>query len=201
MKQWRTTITTTLTTPTTSTAIATTPADHISAVLLILFAVKLRVDSLSIPRSISHHGRVLNASQVGAFYAGVIDTFKHIAFLMRGDTVLAVGTNHMKIAKGGAHNHGCKLSQRHQLHSVESVHAEADAIRRWRDTTYVKSRSTHSRARITMYVIRVTNSGKFRNSRPCESCSGAIMAEKKIKTVIYSTNDGFEEVKASKLLD
>ena len=143
--------------------------------------------------------RVLNTSPVGVFYAGVVDIYKHVAVLMNGNDVVSIGTNYLKIARGGATNHSSKMTNRQQLHSVESVHAEADAISRYRKSMSRKGQQKHSKSKLTLWVFRVCSDGTLKNSRPCEGCSGIIIAERKIRKVVFSTNDGFEELKTSKL--
>ena len=113
------------------------------------------------------------------------------------NTVVSIGFNHIKMAKGGATNHSSTLDNRYQLHTEESVHAESDAITKFHETIKRKKRS--SRGRLVLYSFRVTNDGTLRNAQPCASCCNKIKAEKRIRNVISSTNTGFEEKKSSQL--
>ena len=72
-----------------------------------------------------------------------------------------------------------------------SIHAEYDAIRKLPISRRVK--------KVNMLVIRITKTGIIGNSCPCDSCkymlqTFAITHGYDVRTVWYSTNDGFEKL-------
>lgn len=130
-----------------------------------------------------------------AFYAGAVDAWRHIAVIMDGNTIISFGTNHMVIAKGGAHHPIVKTTDHATLSSIESVHAEADAINRYYDAIRYRGAKATSRARLTLFVFRVDLKGNLKMSRPCSMCQQRIQDCMAIKRVVSSTNDGFAEEK------
>ena len=72
-----------------------------------------------------------------------------------------------------------------------SIHAEYDAIR--------KLPISRRKKKVNMLVIRITKTGIVGNSCPCNSCkymlqNFAITHGYDVRTVWYSTNDGFEKL-------
>lgn len=149
-------------------------------------------------------GRILNSVSAltcrvngtnNAFYAGAVDVWRHIAVIMNGNHIMTIGTNHMIIAKGGATHTTSKFTNRYSLTSIESIHAEADAISRYYASIKHKGVKANSRAKLTLYVFRVDRLGNLKMSRPCSGCQKKIIGCGSIKSVVSSTNDGFAEEK------
>ena len=95
---------------------------------------------------------------------------KHGAVIVKSGRVLGTGFNKNR-------NHPDYVSPEH-IKSHCSVHAEVDAIRdaKWK----VKG--------AVLYVARVNNQGKDRNSKPCDRCN-VVIQETQIKKVIYTRSD------------
>lgn len=92
---------------------------------------------------------------------------KHGAIVVKANRVLGVGYNKDR-------NHPLSISEEH-IKDHASIHAEVDAIKdaKWN----VKG--------ATLYVARVNNHGKDRESKPCQRCK-IIIEESEIKRVIYT---------------
>lgn len=100
----------------------------------------------------------------------------------------------MSIAKGGATHLMSKITTRHSITTVESVHAEADAINRYNANMRFKG-NKKGRGKLTLYVFRVNHNGALKVSRPCNRCQEKIKDCSRINSVISSTNNGFIEEK------
>jgi len=114
---------------------------------------------------------------------------------MDGSKIMAFGANHMIIAKGGAKHPINKFTDHLTLSSIESVHAEADAINKYQAAIKYKGVKATSRTKLTLYVFRVDLKGNLKMSRPCSICQQRIKDCGGIKLVVSSTNDGFIEEK------
>ena len=95
---------------------------------------------------------------------------KHGAIVVKGGSVIGTGFNKDR-------NHPDIVSPEH-IKSHCSVHAEVDAIRdaKWN----VKG--------AVVYVARINNQGKDRNSKPCDRCM-VLIEETQIKKVIYTGSE------------
>lgn len=95
---------------------------------------------------------------------------KHGAIVVKGGSVIGTGFNKDR-------NHPDIVSPEH-IKSHCSVHAEVDAIRdaKWN----VKG--------AVLYVARINNQGKDRNSKPCDRCM-VLIEETQIKKVIYTGSE------------
>jgi deoxycytidylate deaminase len=95
---------------------------------------------------------------------------RHGAVVVKGGSVIGTGFNKDR-------NHPDIVSPEH-IKSHCSVHAEVDAIRdaKWN----VKG--------AVLYVARVNNQGKDRNSKPCDRCM-VVIEEAQIKKVIYTGSE------------
>ena len=95
---------------------------------------------------------------------------RHGAIIVKGGSVIGTGFNKDR-------NHPDIVSPEH-IKAHCSVHAEVDAIRdaKWK----VKG--------AVLYVARVNNQGKDRNSKPCDRCM-VVIEETQIKKVIYTGSE------------
>lgn len=89
---------------------------------------------------------------------------RHVAVLVRGGRLLAVGYNHAKRGKLFSNIFGEK-----------SYHAEIDALEGFRRDELKGA---------TMYVVGMTRQGRVLNSRPCPRCQ-IVLAGYPLKDVIY----------------
>ncbi|ABT14670.1 hypothetical protein NY2A_B271R [Paramecium bursaria Chlorella virus NY2A] len=87
--------------------------------------------------------------------------FKHGCVIMSGKKIIATGNNHTRRDIG-----------------TFSIHAEMDALWRISDSDLYDN--------MKAVIIRVTNTGKLANSRPCEMCMAALK-QHNIRTIVYST--------------
>ena len=95
---------------------------------------------------------------------------KHGCIAVVGGKVVARGCNHYRtFSKDGLIDQCC------------SCHAEIDVIR--------KCLKQNIKNKINLYVVRVSESGEYRNSAPCQQCVN-VMKNHNIKMIIYSTDDG-----------
>jgi len=69
-------------------------------------------------------------------------------------------------------------------HFPYTLHAEEHAINMCKSNT----------KGATIFVLRVNSQGKLRNSKPCPECMATIKRAG-IKTIYYTTNNGWEEIK------
>lgn len=97
---------------------------------------------------------------------------KHGAVIVRGSSVLAVGTNKFR-------NHPATIKD----YRYCSVHAEVAALRR------VGSQAADT----DLYVARVTPHGEHRLSRPCGACWGALVRSG-VHRVVYTVGPGVQGV-------
>jgi tRNA(Arg) A34 adenosine deaminase TadA len=103
---------------------------------------------------------------------------RHGAVIVRGNSVLAVGTNKFR-------NHPATIKEYQHC----SVHAEVVALRR------VGS----SPAACDVYVARVSRTGEPRLSRPCDACWGVLMRSG-VHRVVYTVSahvQGVEKIMLS----
>jgi tRNA(Arg) A34 adenosine deaminase TadA len=97
---------------------------------------------------------------------------KHGCVAVSGGKIIAKGYNtYRTYSKDGLIN-GC------------SCHAEIDVLRKC-----IKRGVKH---KINLYVVRISNSGEYRNSRPCNMCL-SILKQYKIHMLIYSTENGLKK--------
>jgi tRNA(Arg) A34 adenosine deaminase TadA len=97
---------------------------------------------------------------------------KHGAVIVRGSSVLAVGTNKFR-------NHPATIKDYQHC----SVHAEVVALRR------VGSQASHT----DLYVARVSRHGEHRLSRPCGTCWGALVRSG-VHRVVYTIGPGTQGI-------
>ena len=83
------------------------------------------------------------------------------------------------LARG--HNHYRTFSKDGLIQNCCSCHAEIDVLR--------KCLKMNIKRKINMYVIRISDDGKYRNSAPCNKCI-SILKEYNIRTIVYSTEYG-----------
>jgi deoxycytidylate deaminase len=96
------------------------------------------------------------------------------AVIVKGGNIVATGYNEIRPSK---------------TTRTPTLHAEAAAIKKLLDR-----RDFKSLAGSTMYVTRFTRGGSIGLARPCDSCMALVLSVG-IRTVIYSTVDGFRELK------
>jgi deoxycytidylate deaminase len=97
---------------------------------------------------------------------------RHGAVLVRGASVLAVGTNRFR-------NHPATIKDYQHC----SVHAEVTALRR----------VDHHATGTDLYVARVSRHGEPRLSRPCDACWGVLMRSG-VHRVVYTIAPGVQGV-------
>lgn len=98
---------------------------------------------------------------------------KHGCIAVSGGKIVAKGCNHYRtFSKDGLIENCC------------SCHAEIDVIR--------KCLKQNIKSKINLYIVRVSDSGEFRNSAPCKNCV-ATLKQYNIKMIIYSTDEGVLE--------
>ncbi|AAC96568.1 cytidine and deoxycytidylate deaminase [Paramecium bursaria Chlorella virus AN69C] len=90
--------------------------------------------------------------------------FKHGCVVLSGKKIISEGHNHTRKQIG-----------------TFSVHAEMDAL--WK--IYDSDLYEHKKA----VIVRVNDSGKLANSRPCVICMAALQ-QHGVKTIVYSTPCG-----------
>lgn len=100
------------------------------------------------------------------------------AVLLKHGKVLSTGFNSMR--------HQSKFKT---THYEGSYHAEVSCI-----LNAIRASSVESLKGCTMVVVRVRNSGELGLALPCKSCYD-IIQKMGIKKVLFSTNDGFSEVR------
>lgn len=99
------------------------------------------------------------------------DDYRHGGILTKGGKVLNVGHNEI------VH---CRLAERHKTHGgMATRHAEINCI-----LGIDRKITTGS----TVFVVRISRSGKFRNSKPCDMCV-SILKFVGVKRIIYSIGD------------
>jgi len=103
---------------------------------------------------------------------------KHGAVLSKGSTVITTAFNKNKF-----NSFAMRFRKDNPKHAT--IHAELGAI------LNVDRKSTEG---ATVYVVRTNKQQNCRLSKPCQMCEAA-MRWVGIKKVIYSTNDGFEEIR------
>ncbi len=105
------------------------------------------------------------------------DTFKHVATLVRGNSIIAMGDNCLR---------GCCSKTCHGRSTRCSLHAETNAIRK-----AASNRSIKNNTSVDLIVIRVSPSGVIGQSKPCFQCMQQISkARFRISKVYYSTASG-----------
>jgi deoxycytidylate deaminase len=98
---------------------------------------------------------------------------RHGAVIVKHGKIISRGTNQLRYHK---------LSKYYEYRN--SLHAESCAILR----TRCDVRKT------VLYVARINNAGNPRLSAPCKECT-TLLHQMGIKSVIYTTNDGWEKIK------
>jgi len=97
---------------------------------------------------------------------------KHGAVIVRGSSVLAVGTNKFR-------NHPATIKDYQHC----SVHAEVVALRR------IGSQASHT----DLYVARVSRDGGHRLSRPCGAC-WTVLVRAGVHRVVYTVAPGMQAI-------
>lgn len=100
------------------------------------------------------------------------------AVLIKGKGIISSG-----YAKSKTHPYQAQMNQRREKykHRCSFLHAEFAAI---------TSCSVHDLSGSELYIYRETMDGEIGMCRPCAACMGLIK-EKGIKTIHYTTRDGF----------
>ena len=83
------------------------------------------------------------------------------------------------IARG--HNHYRTYSKDGLIENCCSCHAEIDVLR--------KCLKRNKSNKINMYIVRISNTGEYKNSAPCNNCIN-ILQKHNIRMIIYSTDEG-----------
>lgn len=92
------------------------------------------------------------------------------------------------------YKHGCIIAKGNQIYSVAynhhcnhdymyAIHSEDNAIQK-----FLKKRKEKTIYNSTMYIVRVTKDGEYRNSKPCKNCLEKIK-EYKLRKIIYTTDE------------
>lgn len=103
-----------------------------------------------------------------------VSSFLHYSFLIDKTKPIAIGYNDVTCS-------GARINKRYYFYPLNGVHAEADALRRYRGK-YNK---------LKMVNIRLNKKGELRYSRPCELCYN-ILKDCGIRRLYYSTDTKFE---------
>jgi len=104
--------------------------------------------------------------------------FKHGAVLVKASSVINTAFN-----KNGYCSFGARFYEGNSANAT--LHAELASI------LNIERENTENS---TVYTVRVNNAGEYRLSKPCRMCERA-MRFCGVKRVVYSTNDGFEEMR------
>lgn len=75
-----------------------------------------------------------------------------------------------------------------------SIHAEVDVLNKLLSSSKIKKKR---KKKINLYVVRISPSGNYLNSKPCENCI-TILKKYKINKVFYSSNNGIFKVQKIK---
>jgi deoxycytidylate deaminase len=103
--------------------------------------------------------------------------FKHVATIMRGSSIIAMGDNCLQT---------CCSKTCHGKSTKCSLHAEANAIRK-----AASNRSIKNTTSVDLIVIRVSPTGIIGQSKPCFQCMQQISkARFRISKVYYSNAKG-----------
>lgn len=106
--------------------------------------------------------------------------FKHGCIAVTSGKIVAKGYNHYRTySKDGLIKNCC------------SCHAEIDVIR--------KCLKKGNNKKINLYIVRISDLGELRNSKPCNQCV-SIMKNINIKYIIYSTFNGLSKCKLYNLI-
>lgn len=104
-------------------------------------------------------------------------TYRHGAVLVRGGHIISSAFNE---------NRFCSFGARFRTEDgIATHHAELRCI-----LGLDRSMTTGA----TVYVVRISNSGEFKMSKPCQMCRDS-MRFVGVKRVIYTTNNGIEMLK------
>lgn len=93
------------------------------------------------------------------------------------------------------HRHGCVAVRKNTIVGKGTnkgyVHAEVCSLIRSQNSQNDKSLRNSP---VIIFVVRVSSTGEFRNSKPCENCQ-RFMRKANVSKVYYSTDSGFEMMK------
>lgn len=99
--------------------------------------------------------------------------FKHFSYLLRKNTVVAVGYNQGYKTHRIAKQYGCRFDAIHsELHAICKVDCRISELKE-----------------LTLVNIRLLRSGELRIAKPCQSCSKLLLTFGLVN-VFYSTNEG-----------
>ncbi|AGE56192.1 cytidine and deoxycytidylate deaminase [Paramecium bursaria Chlorella virus NE-JV-1] len=107
------------------------------------------------------HEAIEEASRLAAQTNGC---FRHGCVILEGKKIVARGNNHVRTNIG-----------------TSSIHAEMDAL--WK----IQNSDAHSNLKAV--IIRISKTGQFGNSRPCDMCYSALK-QHGVKTIVYSSVGG-----------
>lgn len=95
---------------------------------------------------------------------------RHGCIAVSGGKIIAKGCNSYRtFSKDGL------------IHNTCSCHAEVDVLR--------KCIKKHRKRKINLYVVRISKTGEYLNSAPCNQCVD-LMKTYNIGRIVYSTNEG-----------
>lgn len=112
--------------------------------------------------------------------------YNHFAFLFERNKMISIGQNNMTQISAKAFRFG-NMFNVSKMKEFSYIHAEIDAISKLWAKKYISGREK-------LVVIRIGNSGKLFNSKPCDSCS-KILSCLGLNKIWYSVNGGFETSK------
>lgn len=105
---------------------------------------------------------------------------KHVSFVVRKNRILSFGVNKSMQTHPLASKLNCRFGT---IHSELSAILRAKRLSDFQDVTLVNIRLSSASLRNGVPILR--------NSRPCPSCQKLILANPEIKSVIYTTDNGW----------
>jgi deoxycytidylate deaminase len=141
--------------------------------------VPIRIGTMEVAtRSINstRHDRIMKILAKVAHSTGAITEFRLAAAIVFKNKIVSIGANEYK-----THPLMARYTRKPENHYL---HAEVSAIAKALNVL-----SLDDFKRSSLYVVRVSRSGEWALSKPCEGCTKAIIAFQ-IPRTIYSTNPG-----------